>query len=315
MAHDPTLDRIAALAVRNDPRNALALADRAAAEGVDPAALAAVRALARFIAADYPGAVTASEEALLLSPPVAGSSDSGSGVTGSTDPSARLLACAARLMASAGHVWAADEARAEGLAAELWELREGFVSAGRWGSGGGGPAAGPALPAFAVALCVEALFATGRVALAAQALDAFFPGHDWSAEPLIVAGSAAGVEASGGDSIASIPFLPVRLLFFSGRSAEAEALLQRVLARPEVRAEPVWCALGESLIGLCAGSRGDRAAARRAESLAAGRYPSPRTYLEASARILAAYGIAACGDLARAADAVRAAGGAGLRRL
>jgi len=107
----------------------------------------------------------------------------------------------------------------------------------------------------------------------------------------------------------------VRLLFYAGRTGEAEALLHRVLQLPSVAADQVWPALADALLALCAASRGEIARARASARAVATAFPDPSGYLEASARAVAAHGLAVLGDLAGASEAIRAAGGPGLRRL
>ena len=138
------------LAAQGRPRAALALADRVAAsdaEGVHPARLAAARALARFIAADFDSAAEQGEVALQLCDERA-SEQPQRQEQGPADPLTRALAVAARLLASAGTPWAGVDPRSdERLAAELIDAVP--------------PLAGTLSPSerpYAASLIVEALF-------------------------------------------------------------------------------------------------------------------------------------------------------------
>lgn len=224
---DTAIVRIVSLSAHDEPKAALAEAARAEAAlvGADRGAaarLAAFRALPHFIAADFDEAALATEAALL-------------GSRGA-DPETRALALAARLLAGAGALWAAaDRGADERLAGELWQLR-GHVLGGALDTPAGLPG---------VSLLIEALFATGRVSLASQALDEAFPGHDWSSDPL-------PRETRHGEPLPSLPFLPLRILFYTGRTAEAEELLERVLAQARAGGDETWLALSPSLSALLA---------------------------------------------------------------
>ncbi len=289
---DAAIARVVSLSTMDDPRAALAEAARAEALLSDAEAdrgaaarLAAFRALPHFVAADFDAAALAAEAALLAS-------------ADGEDPEARALALASRLFAGAGTLWAAaDRTAEERIAEELWALR-GAVLAPRG-------EASRRLPG--VLLTLEALFTTGRVALATQALDEAFPGHDWAADPL--PGEAEG------HRFPSLPFLPVRLLFYSGRIAEAERLLERAVAAARDRGDEIWLALSPALTALIAAALGRAAETRRARLAVARAFPRPRGYLQGSARALAGAGLLAIGDTAGAAEDILAGGGPALRRL
>lgn len=287
------------LATQGRPRAALALAGRAAAsdaEGVHPAGLASGRALARFIAADFDSAAEQGEIALQLCDERA-SEQSQRQAHGPADSLTRALAVAARLLASAGTPWAGVDLRSdEGLAAELIDAVP--------------PLAGRLSPSerpYVASLIVEALFANGRVSDAERCLALLAPEGDWSSDPLRA--------PDPGLPLPSFPFLPVRMLFYMGRTAEAEALLRRVLELPEVQQDRLWPRLADAMIALCAAARGETSRVRTTARKVAAAFPRPRTYLEGSARVLAGHGLALIGDLHEAAREMRAGGGPRLRRL
>ncbi|MBN9613097.1 MAG: helix-turn-helix domain-containing protein, partial [Actinobacteria bacterium] len=153
---------------------------------------------------------------------------------------------------------------------------------------------------------LDALFTNGRIDLAAQSVRALF-GDDWSTVPLEAAANAA--------ALPSLPFMPVRLLFYAGRTGEAEALLHRVRRLPSVVQDPVWSALADALLTLCAAARGETARARSSARAVAAAFPRPDGYLDSSARAVSAHGLAVLGDLTAAAGEIRTAGGPGLSRL
>lgn len=284
--------RIVSLGTADDPRGALGEAARAEAllggTAADPAAaarLAAFRALPHFIAADFDAAALAAEASLLAS-------------TGAEDPEARALALASRLLAGAGALWAAaDRAAEEGVAEELWALRGAVL--GRPGD------AGRRLPG--ILLTIDALFTSGRVGLAVQALDEAFPGHDWAVDPL--PGEADG------HRFPSAPFLPLRVLFYTGRISEAARLHERVVAEARDRGDAFWLALSPAIDALVSAASGRAAEVRRARTSVARAFPHPRGYLQGSARALVGAGLAAIGDAEGAAEEILAGGGPGLRRL
>lgn len=105
------------------------------------------------------------------------------------------------------------------------------------------------------------------------------------------------------------------MLFYMGRTAEAEALLRRLLELPEVQQDRLWPRLADAMIALCAAARGETSRVRTAARKVAAAFPRPRTYLEGSARALAGHGLALIGDLHEAAREMRAGGGPRLRRL
>lgn len=279
--------RVVSLAARDRPKEALEAAAEAesTADRESAVGLAALRALAHFIAADFDAAGLAAEAALL-------------GGEGTADPRMRAFALSAGLLAGAGTPWAAgDRADEEARADELWRLRSSVLEHPRE----------LASAAPGIMLFIEALFASGRVALAARALDEAFGAERWAADPLPA--------TAHGHPLPSLPFLPLRVLLYSGRTAEAERLLALVLADAEQRGETLWAGLGLSMRALVAASTGRAADARRWGARAGAAFPRPRGYLQASARAIVGAALAIIGDLAEAEREVLAGGGPGLRRL
>lgn len=279
--------RIVSLSTSNRPRRALAEAARAevGATRERSADLAAFRTIAHFAAADFDAAALAAEAALFESERTA-------------NPVSRARALAARLLASAGALWAAADQVAEQQAAdELWATRSQILALDR-----SNPAALPS-----VLLLLEALFASGRVVLARQALDEAFPGYDWTHEPL--PGAADGIP------LPSLPFLPVRVLFYFGRTAEAGQLFERVLTAATRRGDDLWVDLSPALGALIASASGRPDDVRRARPRLAAAFPRPRGYIVGSARALLGFGLVAIGDYDDAQAEILAGGGAGLHRL
>lgn len=279
---------VTSLSAQGEARAAIRLADAAlgatGAPGSDARTLAlAFGALARFVAADYDSAARHAIAALQES-------------EHATDPCSPLAAVSARLLASAGAVWAAvDTEGDQHLAAELWALR-------------GSLADQPAPLRLPTALLAfESLFATGRVERAEELLDEVFAGQRWRTDPL-----PAAVD---GVRIGSMPFLPVRLLFYTGRTEEAMRLLSAAQEAAREADDSRWVALGDALLGMCAAAVGDRSGLGAARRRVSARFTSPRDYVEASARAIIGYGLASSGRLDEAAVEIRAGGGPGLRRL
>lgn len=278
---------IVSLASRDKPDEAIRCADVAELQSdcPHPAQLAALRALAYFIASDFDLAAQQGETALHYCDQEA-----------SQDPLTRALAVAARLLASAGSRWAGtdpdgDHQRVE----ELLDLSPALAKLA------------PSIRPYVTAFVVEALFVNGRIPAAQQCLTMLAPDTDWVTRPPVVAGDVP--------PLPSLPMLPVRMLFYMGQTAQAEALLKQVIALPEVRDDELWPQLADAMLALCGAARGEQARTRSLTQKVAASFPHPRHYLDSAARMLAAQGLAIIGDIENAAREIRAAGGPGLRRL
>ncbi|ROR93174.1 DNA-binding NarL/FixJ family response regulator [Salana multivorans] len=312
MSLEPVLAECLGLAVRGRVRAALRLAEQAAptadrapstapvdgaVSGPDDAGstrlmarLAAVRASAHFVAADYDAAAEQGERALQLSR-----------LPGADDPLTRTVAVSARLLASAGTLWAgADPDADDRLAAELLELAP-WVAARPLDT-----------RRYAGLMLIEALFQNGRVPEAERCLRQVLPEDaalDGASRP------AGAPTDDAGPRIPSIPLLPVRVLFYAGRTGEAEEAVTLALTRPELREDPLWSRVGIALLALCAAARGERARARALAHRVSAAFPRPRGYLDSAARSFAGHALAIVGDLAGAAHELRAGGGARLQRF
>lgn len=287
MSHNEVVAEILGLAMRGSAGAAISRADSAASamDPPDPVALAAARAMAHFSGADFEAAARTAMLAL------AASEERG------TAPLSRLLAVAARLVSSAASLWAgADAIGDEALAAELAETAPIVLSTAperiRW---------------HAASLVFEAFFTNGRFHETERMLDGLLPGLDWRTQPPAAAASASG--------LSSLPFVPVRVLFYLGRIADAEALLLAARELDVVRADPMWSRLSEALIAVCAGAKGETARVRKATARVAESFPRPRGYLDAAARVFAGYGLLSVGDAEAAVREIRAGGGPRLKRL
>ncbi len=85
--------------------------------------------------------------------------------------------------------------------------------------------------------------------------DALLEGHDWAAEPL--------PRSLDGLPLPSMPLLPVRVLVFLGRVAEADRLAALVGEQAAADGDELWQALCDSVRAFCAGGMGDVAEVRR----------------------------------------------------
>jgi DNA-binding NarL/FixJ family response regulator len=244
------------------------------------AQILSVLSVSEYYRGDFPAATRAAERAASIAE-VAG-----------TD-AARLFGLTARALASAGLPPLPDDRVSPSI--------EAFESA--WKHRGGLLDLPIELRTIAGRMLQEAAFATGRLAEAEQLDQLLEP--VWET-PLGAAGSVHPM-------IYFFQLFPVRFNVFTGRIAEAFEVAEKARDRAVENGHPTGILIATAVLCLVSGYRADRVALRAHVDTVLELCPEPTSHFAASCYLLAAYGLFAVDELARAAALVlRGNGGDGL---
>ena len=142
----------------------------------------------------------------------------------------------------------------------------------------------------------EAAFVNGRFAEASAVLDLL---ED-------VVGSSFTTAGNVNASAYFMLLRPARIAIFGGHVLEAMAIVEQVAALAVANDNVVGRTATTSMLAMLAGNSGDRAGARTLAATIPTLWPHPSGQIESAFYVVAAYGLAAAGDLQPAAELIRA---------